>query len=589
MWPAVAGAGGTHEACAAPRRMSSDRARASNRERQAAPRRYEGRAGRSVGALAGAGRRAHGWLTYPAAVPLPPSARWLTLVFAAAGGFFTRLAFPDPGWSLLAPVGVTLLYLALRRDSARWNALVGLVWGLTCFGPMITWADEAVGLVPWLALTVLEASYVALFGAAWAWARRGHAVWRGGFWQLLVFVVLWVGVEELRSSWPFGGFPWGRLAFSQADSPLAAFMWVGGTPLLSAVVAGLGVLLARAALAAGQVAFVRTVGALAAVGAVVAGSLVIPLDTAAQTGTLRVGAVQGNVPEPGRLDAFGQRRQVLDNHVAGTRALLERTAPGDLDVVLWPENGSDIDPQVDAEAAGLIDGVAQEVDAPLLVGTVQYPDSGGRYNTAVLWEPGVGPVATYSKQRPAPFAEYIPMRSFVRHFSDAVDLVTRDMLPGTKPGVIPLASERLGRTVVLGDVICFEVAYDAIVREAVTEGGELLVVQTNNASFGWSDESTQQLAMARLRAVELGRATVQISTVGVSAVIAPNGVVTQRTELFTADQMIADLPLRDSLTPAARAGDWPARVACVLAVWVVLAGMVGAARLRRDDRPEGPA
>ena len=295
------------------------------------------------------------------------------------------------------------------------------------------------------------------------------------------------------------------------------------------------------------------------------------------------------MPEPGKLDAFGERRQVLDNHVAGTRALLEDVQPGDLDLVLWPENGTDIDPQVDAEAAGLIDGVAQEVGAPLLVGTVEYPDSGGRYNTALLWQPGEGPVARYSKQRPAPFAEYIPLRSFVRHFSDAVDLVSRDMLPGTEPGVIPLESPRLGRTVVVGDVICFEVAYDAIVREAVTEGGELLVVQTNNASFGWSDESTQQLAMSRLRAIEHGRATVQISTVGVSAVIEPNGVVTQRTELFTDAQMIANLPLRDSLTPATRAGDRPALVADVLAVWVVLAGMVGAARLPRAERPDGPA
>lgn len=522
-------------------------------------------------------------------MPVPPSARWLTLVLAAAGGYLTRLAFPDPGWSLLAPLGMGVLYLALRRNSARWNALVGFVWGLACFGPLITWADDAVGLVPWLALTVLEASYVALFGAAWAWARRGHAVWRSGGWQLLTFVLLWVASEELRSAWPFGGFPWGRLAFSQADSPLAAYMWLGGTPLLSALVAALGVLLARATLAAGQVALGRTLGALAAAAAVVVGSLVIPLDARPQTGTLQVGAVQGNVPEPGRLDAFGQRRQVLDNHVAGTRALLDRVEPGDLDVVLWPENGTDIDPQVDAEAAALIDGVAREVDAPMLVGTVQYPPTGGRYNTAVLWEPGVGPVATYSKQRPAPFAEYIPMRSFVRHFSSAVDLVTQDMLPGTEPGVVPLDVPRLEREVVLGDVICFEVAYDAIVREAVAEGGEVLVVQTNNASFGWSDESTQQLAMSRLRAIEHGRATVQISTVGVSAVIAPNGVVTERTGLFTAEQMVATLPLRDGLTPATRAGDWPALTADVLAVWAVLAGMVGAARLRREDRPEGPA
>lgn len=528
-------------------------------------------------------------LTYPSAVHLTPPARWTTIILAALGGYVTRLAFPDPGWWAGAYVGVGLLYLALRRDSARWNALVGLVWGLACFAPMITWANDAVGPVPWIALSVLEALFVAGFGAAWAWARRGHAVWRSGWWQLLTFVVLWVGVEELRSAQPFGGFPWGRLAFSQADSLLASYAWLGGTPLLSAVVVAVGVLLARAVLAGLDVRLGRTLAALGALVGIGVGSLLVPLDTSAETGSLRVGAVQGNVPEPGQLDAFGQRRQVLDNHANGTHALLDEVEPGWLDLVLWPENGTDIDPQVDAEAAAIIDEAAVAVGAPMLVGTVEYPESGGRYNTAVLWEPGEGVVATYSKQHPAPFAEYVPMRDVARLFSDAVDLVTADMLPGTEPGVVPVESERLGRTVVVGDVICFEVAYDALVRESVREGGELLVVQTNNASFGWSDESTQQLAMSRLRAIEHGRSTVQISTVGVSAVIAPNGTVMDRTDLFTADRMVATVPLRTSLSPAAAAGEWPALAFDALAVWVVLAGMVGAARLRRDDRTEPAA
>ena len=54
-------------------------------------------------------------------------------------------------------------------------------------------------------------------------------------------------------------------------------------------------------------------------------------------------------------------------------------------------------------------------------------------------------------------------------------------------------------------------AYDDLVRSAVTTGGEVLIVQTNNASFGWTAESTQQLAMSRLRAVEHGRSTIQVS------------------------------------------------------------------------------
>ncbi|MDM7831174.1 apolipoprotein N-acyltransferase [Cellulomonas edaphi] len=516
-------------------------------------------------------------------MPAAEPARWWTLVLAAVGGGVTRLAFPDPGWWGAALVGIALLFLAMRRDSARWNALVGVTFGLTLFLPLITWTDEAVGLVPWLALSITESLYLALFGAGWSWARRGAVVWRSAPWQVVVFTILWVATEELRTYWPFGGFPWGRLAFSQADSPIAAFASWGGVPLVSGLVAAAGVLLAQAVLAARRVRFLSTAAALGCAVAIVVLGVAVPLDTQAETGTLRVGAVQGNVPGQG-LDAFGERAAVLDNHLTGTYALLDQVEPGELDVVLWPENGTDIDPQVDRDAAKAIDDAATAVDAPMLVGTVQYPPTGGRYNTAVLWVPGKGVTATYSKQHPAPFAEYIPMRSIARVFSSAVDLVTRDMIPGDRPGYIPLESARLGRTVGIGDVICFEVAYDALVRDTVRAGGEVLVVQTNNATFGMSDESTQQLAMSRIRAIEHGRATVQISTVGVSAVIAPNGAVVQQTGLFTAEQMVATLPLRDTLTPATRLGSWPAWIVDGLAIAAVAAGAAGASRIRRADR-----
>ncbi|MGV8977479.1 MAG: apolipoprotein N-acyltransferase [Cellulomonas sp.] len=519
-------------------------------------------------------------------MPSREPSRWSSVALAVAGGALTWSSFPDLGWWGAAAPGVALLVLALRRDSARWNALVGLVWGVTFFAPHITWADYAVGRVPWLALAAFEAGYVALFGAAWTWARRGNAVWRNRWLQVVVFVVLWVAMEELRSAWPFGGFPWGRLAFSQADSPVSALAWLGGAPLVSAAVAGAGILLAQTWTAARRLVVPAVFLRLALAGAILVAGLLVPLDTRAEAGTLTVGAVQGNVPTPG-LDAFAQARVVLGNHVAGTLALLDQVRPGQLDLVLWPENGTDVDPQVDAAAAEEIDGAARAVQAPMLVGTVQYPASGGRYNTAVLWLPGQGVVAEYRKQHPAPFAEYIPFRALVRPFSSAVDLVTQDMIAGTKVGLVPLASARLGRTVGIGDVICFEVAYDTLPREAVLAGAEILVVQTNNASFGYTAESTQQLAMSRLRAIELGRATVQISTVGVSAVIAPNGAVSHETALFTSAQLVATLPLRHSLTPAARAGDWPAWIADALALCVVVTGMAGALRIRRENRTEG--
>ncbi len=102
----------------------------------------------------------------------------------------------------------------------------------------------------------------------------------------------------------------------------------------------------------------------------------------------------------------------------------------------------------------------------------------------------------------------------------------------------------------ISTIICFEVVYDEIVRQSVRDGGEVIIVQTNNASFGLTPESTQQLAMTKLRAIEFGRTAIQASTVGVSAVVTPDGRVSNQTELFTQASFAAEVPLRTSMTPA---------------------------------------
>ena len=514
------------------------------------------------------------------------------MLLALGGGLLLDAGFPGLAWWPLTFAALAVLFIALGRDSARWGFVVGLVFGAAFFVPHLSWIDGTVGVVPWLALSLAEAAIVGLFGAAWAWARRGAVIWSRARLQVPAFAVLWVGMEELRAVAPFGGFPWGRVAFAHADSPVGALAHLGGVPLVSGVAAVVGVLVALAYLAVRRLDIGTASGLVLAALAVVVSGLLVPLDTSAQAGRLAIAAVQGNVPNRG-LDSFAQAREVLDNHVAGTAALAERLEPGEVDVVLWPENSSDINPRVDAEAAAAVTAVAQALGAPILVGTDRYPDEGGRYNESVLWDPVAGAVDSYAKQHPAPFAEYIPLRDLARRFSAAVDRVRTDMVAGTEVGIIDLTSERLGRVVPIGVGICFEVAYDDLIRDAVAGGAELLVIPTNNANFGMSDESTQQLAMSRLRAIEHGRATIQISTVGVSAVISPAGVVRERTELFTADQMVATVPLRTDLTPATRYGDvitWTFRG---LAVALVAAGMAGARTIRREARPaprrdEGP-
>jgi apolipoprotein N-acyltransferase len=211
------------------------------------------------------------------------------------------------------------------------------------------------------------------------------------------------------------------------------------------------------------------------------------------------------------------------------------------------------------------------------VGAVLEEPAGHLSNASIVWGPSTaaaptspvppGPGQRYVKRHPAPFAEYIPYRGFFRHFSDKVDLVRRDFVAGTEPPVLRVGS------IPLADVICFEVVYDDLVRDGVRDGGQLIVVQTNNATFGYTDESEQQLAASRIRAIETGRAVVHISTVGVSAMIAPDGTVLSGSDLFTARVLHAVLPLRTEQTLATRWGAGPELAISALGVLLALAGL----------------
>jgi apolipoprotein N-acyltransferase len=304
---------------------------------------------------------------------------------------------------------------------------------------------------------------------------------------------------------------------------------------------------------------------------------------------VRVAAVQGNVPEAG-LEFNAERRAVLDNHVQGTIALAERVATGRAeqpDLVFWPENASDIDPLRNPDAAAVITEAADAIGVPILVGAVLREPAGHLSNAGIVWGPTgsdhPGPGVRYVKKHPAPFAEYIPYRGFFRHFSDKVDLVRTDFAPGRLSGALPMGATTAG------DVICFEVAYDGIVQRAVRDGARLLVVQTNNATFGYTDESIQQLAMSRLRAIETGRSVVHISTVGVSAIYGPDGTEQARSGHFTAEVLEARLPLRDDLTPAVRFGLALETVLAMIGLVIAVGGFVVTRRPRHRPAEAMPA
>ena len=520
--------------------------------------------------------------------------RRLPLALLAGGALF--LAFPGHDLWPLAPVGVALLALATTGAGLRRGALLGFAGGMVFFTESLSWSGVYVGALPWIALAILQSLFVALLGGVCGWATsdRVRAVGRaGGALPLpvrpaaplrvrpVVVALAWVAQEALRDRLPYGGFPWVRLAFSQADSPFGRLAALGGAPLVT-----FGVALCGGLLAAGVLRLTRTrpvplgptLGALALALLVGLGGLLVPLPTDGPPA--RVMAVQGNVPRAG-LDFNSQRRQVLDNHVEGTLQGAAEVANGTAqqpDLVVWPENASDIDPLRNSDAAAQITRAVDAIAAPLVVGTLLEQPAPNVSNVSLLYLPGRGLVQQYVKQHPVPFAEYIPDRAFFRLFSDKVDLVRADFAAGDRPAVftVPAAS---GGQIHAGPTICFEVAYDSLVRDSVQQGADLLLVQTNNATFGFTNESVQQLAISRIRAMEHGRSVVHVSTVGVSALITPDGTAHQASTLFTRAVLSGELPLRTARTLATVVGAWPEYAAC-LALLVLVSSQVLRSRRR---------
>ncbi|HET8660626.1 MAG TPA: apolipoprotein N-acyltransferase [Micromonosporaceae bacterium] len=519
---------------------------------------------------------------------------WAGLLAAAGCGAALLLAFPPYDLWWLAPVGVALLAVATHRRRVRAGAGLGLLAGLVLFVPLLSWTGLHVGPVPWLLLAGLQAAFLALLGALAAFA--GPLVERYGWAAAPLTGVLWVAQEALRDRAPFGGFPWGRLAFTQGDSPLLRVATLGGAPLVTFAVALCGGLLAAAVWrlppgrparsarwSARRAGWVVAAGLTAAAVLVVLSGLAVPLGTPAGR-PVTVAVVQGNVPRLG-LDFNAQRRAVLDNHVQASLALANDVLAGrtpEPDLVVWPENSSDVDPVRNADAYTRIDLTARALAAPVLVGAVLGgPRDGTVHNAGVVWLPGQGPGPTYLKRHPAPFAEYLPLRPVVeplaRAVTDEAKLLRSDFLPGSAPGVLPVGPTTIG------DVICFEVAYDDVVRDTVDGGAQLLVVQTNNATFNVA-EARQQLAMVRLRAVEHGRDGLMASTVGVSGFVTADGVVHDATGFNTQAVVVRELTPATARTLATRLGTGPE--------WALVAvasgALVAAAVLRRRKDPAEP-
>lgn len=445
-------------------------------------------------------------------------------------------------------VGVGLLTWTLARTSTMGGAaLTGLSFGVALNGITLHWigvlgVPVAFGLVSLMTLwSILQAMAI-------------KPVLRLPWWPVWVSC-LWVATELAAGSFPFGGFPWIRLALTAIDQPMSGFYaWVGavGVTFLVALVSQLG-------LAALVERTRRRRLVVAAASVLVIGGLLNlnPIVTPEQQ--VRVSFVQGNVNRSEHGTAT-YARSVTANHLSETIFLLadQRSSESQpSDFIVWPENSTDVDPIADETTRDTVTNAVQLAGVPIFVGAVMNGPNPleERQTSSLWWTPQDGPGDRYDKRNLVPFGEWIPFRDFLLPRLPILKQIGRQSIPGDGPGVVDAPTEAY-RYLKVGTVICFELAWDSTSYDTVRSGSEVIVTQSNTNTYVETFESAQQMVINRMRAMELGRESVAVTLNGLSGLIDAKGRVHEPTEAMTSAHRSFEVPLRYNTNLAVMLAPW---------------------------------
>ena len=446
-------------------------------------------------------------------------------------GFLLSASFPPINLWFLAPISLAIFYNQLVNSELKLRLQTSLIYAIFFFAPLLHWSSIFVGALPWLILALGESLFFLLFATV-NWQKRSTDYAR--------FAALWALVELAREKFPFGGFGWGRVGFSQIQSPLSFYLPIIG-------VTGLSFLTLIFALHFANEKFRKqTFIALVVTVAIGYGAEKIIDNHILQdvkTNTLRVTLIQGGVPQA-NLDFNSIPMAVFDKHYGTTLKYLESedfaTTPADL--IIWPENASDLDPFRTKSIADKIANLKKEGGVDLLIGAVLDGKSGPE-NAAIHYRSN-GEIVKYVKRDLAPFGEYIPLRTLAEKISPLARNVV-DFQPGKVRQIFRV------KTGQFTPLICFELLDDQVFTESASESN-FLVSMTNNATFGKSSEAAQQFLIARVRAYEMRKVAAVVSTTGFTGFINSKGGVALQAEQFQSTALSKEITLHNYRTPISR-------------------------------------
>jgi len=446
-------------------------------------------------------------------------------LYSFLSGLLLSAAYKPIGLWFAAPLAIALLIFTINDSGKFFRSFA--IFAFTFNAAALIWSNKYVGVTPWIALVLLQTVYYLPLGLL---KRIGE------YWYFFL-PVAFVALEELRARFPFGGFGWLRIGFSQVDAPYARLASIGGVSLLSLATLLLGVATFQLAKRGSGITLPTIAIALT-----LSGIFVLPNNSPRQT--FQVLAVQGSVPKLG-LDFNERATEVFYRHLTTTeKALREGKKP---DLILWPENSVDVDPFNNLKVGTAINSLVDKAEVPLIIGAV-LRSNGQLQNASILWEPNIGATTRYIKRHLTPFGEVMPLRSLLTFFSDLPNQI-EDFSPGESAVIHKVGQAQIA------PIICFELIDDRLIQSSANQSN-LFVVQTNSATFANTAESAQQLAITRIRSIEHARYSVSVSTVGLSAIIDTNGIVLKSTKENVAASINSTVALNATRTIYDRLGEF---------------------------------
>ncbi|MEX1208639.1 MAG: apolipoprotein N-acyltransferase, partial [Acidimicrobiia bacterium] len=474
--------------------------------------------------------------------------------------------FPPLDWGFLVFVAPAPFLGALRRvSSARQAGWLGFLFGVAFFGSMLAWIF-VLGAVAWVPLSILMGLWAAGFGLVMYLART-WSPWR---WWLMALGG-WAMWDFLKERFPLGGFPWGSAGhpIGTLPWPRGAAQWVGASGwavIVVGVAAGIVLMFDEERDRRPLELSAAVVIVLSLLGAVfVPDANGIPVDVA---------IVQGNSPCP-RVHCENEKVRIYTSHMSLTN-LIE---PGSVDLVVWGEDsfGGEVNPTLNENVRLDMGAQAERIGAYLIAGGTRPGEPGTFENYNVVFDPNGEIIGEYLKRHGVPFGEYVPFRKLLQ-FIPQLAAVPNDLATGDGPVVFPISVEE--GTGVFGSVISFEGAFARTIRSEVRAGAQMVVVATNEGSYGRGAASDQLIGMVRMSAASLGIDIVHSAVTGRSTLIRADGSITRRTDMFEEDLLRGRVNLQASRrTVYAVAGDW-LQILAILSAIGILATTIGSGRSR---------